>query len=397
MSHQQIAKQHLVYAILKFLDGEIRAESSNAERRESMEVAVQCLETAYEVSLTNAQNESMYGPPIDLVSLVSDIAAATSSHQATFTSWLSANEQPSMNVPLTDDMRQQADKLKNEGNEFVKQEKYKEALDAYNAAIQIDGNNAIYYCNRAAAHNKLNNNDQALHDCFHSIEIDPNYSKAYGRLGVIYLSLDKVHEALDAYKKAQALEPNNDNYKQSIRICEDRLNGAPGGAAGAAAGGVPNMQSMFGSLLGGMGGMPGMAGMGGMPGMAGMGGIPGMPGMGGGAAGGPDMMSFFNNPSLMNMAMQFVQNPQVQGLMANLVTNLGGQEGGEVGLETLLQTGQRMATELSANNPELMENLRRNMGNRPPGGDNNNSTPDNNSNESTNPDNSSDQNKPPSS
>lgn len=46
------------------------------------------------------------------------------------------------------------------------------------------------------------------------------------------------------------------------------------------------MQSMFGSLLGGMGGMGGMAGLG---------------GMGGGAAGGPDMMSFFNNPSLMNM------------------------------------------------------------------------------------------------
>ncbi len=53
-----------------------------------------------------------------------------------------------MSVPLTDDMRQQADKLKNDGNEFVKQEKYKEALDAYNAAIKIDGNNAIYYCNR---------------------------------------------------------------------------------------------------------------------------------------------------------------------------------------------------------------------------------------------------------
>lgn len=53
-----------------------------------------------------------------------------------------------MSVPLTDDMRQQADKLKNEGNEFVKQEKYKEALEAYNAAIKIDGNNAIYYCNR---------------------------------------------------------------------------------------------------------------------------------------------------------------------------------------------------------------------------------------------------------
>ena len=52
-------------------------------------------------------------------------------------------------------------------------------------------------------------------------------------LSVIYLSLDKVHEALDAYKKAHALEPNNDNYKQSIRICEERLSGASEGAATA--------------------------------------------------------------------------------------------------------------------------------------------------------------------
>jgi hypothetical protein len=37
MSQQQAAKQRLVYAILKFLDGEIRAESADAERRESME------------------------------------------------------------------------------------------------------------------------------------------------------------------------------------------------------------------------------------------------------------------------------------------------------------------------------------------------------------------------
>jgi hypothetical protein len=50
---------------------------------------------------------------------------------------------------------------------------------------------------------------------------------------VIYLSLDKGHEALDAYKKAQALEPTNDNYKQSIKLCEDRLTGAGSGGAAA--------------------------------------------------------------------------------------------------------------------------------------------------------------------
>lgn len=81
--------------------------------------------------------------------------------------------------------------------------------------------------------------------------------------------------------------------------------------------------------------------------------------------------------------------------MANLVTNLGGQEGGQVGLESLLQTyekmkeqkiylilryiffyrGQRMASELSANNPDLIESLRRNMPNQqPPNNDNSSSS-----------------------
>ena len=42
----------------------------------------------------------------------------------------------------------------------------------------------------------------------------------------IYLSLAKTREALDAYKKALALEPNNDTHKHMIKHCEDILAGA---------------------------------------------------------------------------------------------------------------------------------------------------------------------------
>lgn len=50
---------------------------------------------------------------------------------------------------------------------------------------------------------------------------------------VIYLSLDQPDEALEAYKQALALEPNNENYKQSVKICEDRLNSLGRTTAGA--------------------------------------------------------------------------------------------------------------------------------------------------------------------
>jgi tetratricopeptide (TPR) repeat protein len=60
---------------------------------------------------------------------------------------------------------------------------------------------------------------------------------------MIYLSLDKVHEALDAYKKAHALEPNNENYKQSIKLCEDRLNGS--GSSGTSASSVSSNMNIY--------------------------------------------------------------------------------------------------------------------------------------------------------
>ena len=37
MAQEQTAKQRLVYAILKFLDNEVRSESTDTEQRESIE------------------------------------------------------------------------------------------------------------------------------------------------------------------------------------------------------------------------------------------------------------------------------------------------------------------------------------------------------------------------
>lgn len=51
------------------------------------------------------------------------------------------------------------------------------------SAIGLDSNNAVYFCNRAAAHSKLGNHQAAIEDCNRALELDPTYSKAYGRLG----------------------------------------------------------------------------------------------------------------------------------------------------------------------------------------------------------------------
>jgi len=35
------------------------------------------------------------------------------------------------------------------GNELMRQDQYSAAVEAYTRAIQIDGSNAVYYCNRS--------------------------------------------------------------------------------------------------------------------------------------------------------------------------------------------------------------------------------------------------------
>lgn len=43
--------------------------------------------------------------------------------------------------------------------------------------------NAVYYCNRAAAYSRVEKHTDAISDCREAIKLDPNYGKAYGRLG----------------------------------------------------------------------------------------------------------------------------------------------------------------------------------------------------------------------
>lgn len=48
-----------------------------------------------------------------------------------------------------------ANKLKEEGNAFFREEKYTQALEKYNEALQVGGDSAVLYSNRSACRMKL--------------------------------------------------------------------------------------------------------------------------------------------------------------------------------------------------------------------------------------------------
>ncbi|XP_041647902.1 small glutamine-rich tetratricopeptide repeat-containing protein alpha [Cheilinus undulatus] len=320
--------KRLAFSIIQFLHDQLRSGNLTSDAQESLEVAVQCLETAFEVS---TDDQSLAVP----MSLPEIFASAT----AKLPGESQVNNNSTQNT-LTEEQRAEAETLKTEGNDQMKVENFAAAVEFYSKAIAINPQNAVYYCNRAAAYSKLGNYAGAVQDCERAISIDPNYSKAYGRMGLALASLNKHTEAASYYKKALELDPDNDTYKTNLKIAEEKMETS--------------------SPTAGMGGV--------------------------------DLAGLLSNPGFMNMASSLMNNPQVQQLMSGMMSGAyGGMGGGAAAaapgaagaaggagatgpagaagpgdLSGLIQAGQQFAQQMQQQNPELIEQLRSQIRNRMP-------------------------------
>lgn len=245
--------KYFVEGILRFLKNQLETQTLSSDGAESLEVAIQCLENAYNLENSSESLDDNPMKHIDLFELFTNSCLNVSTEKKT-----------------------EAEALKNEGNRLMKEEKFQEAINHYNKAINLDATNPVFYCNRAAAYSKINELQKAIEDCKMSLRYDPNYSKAYGRLGLAYSKLNRHEEAIDAYQNALRIEPTNIDYQNNLSVTQERLievrNANPlGSAAGVAAG------------FDGLGGTP-------------------------------DIAAAFNNPNIMNMVTRMISEPGVQDL-----------------------------------------------------------------------------------
>ncbi|XP_051967866.1 small glutamine-rich tetratricopeptide repeat-containing protein alpha-like [Xyrauchen texanus] len=308
--------KRLAFSIVQFLHDQLSSGGLSTDAQESLEVAIQCLETAFGVSMGNkslAVSQTL--PEI--------FASATKLEGAAQDKTKSCSGSP------TEEQLAEAERLKTDGNDHMKVENFSAAVEFYSKAIQLNPQNAVYYCNRAAAYSKLGNYAGAVQDCECAIGIDPNYSKAYGRMGLALSSLNKYTEAVSYYNKALELDPDNDTYKTNLQIAELK------------------MKETQSSPAGGMGGV--------------------------------DLAGLLSNPGFMNMASNLMNNPQVQQLMSGMMSGAyspmgaatspgapAGAGGGANDLSGLIQAGQQFAQQMQQQNPELIEQLRSQMRSRPP-------------------------------
>ncbi|CAI8617912.1 unnamed protein product [Vicia faba] len=115
----------------------------------------------------------------------------------------------SIPLPNINGNREPSELLKDKGNAAFKEKQWDKAVSYYTEAIELNGSNATYYCNRAAALLKLGCFQLAEEDCSKAILLDKKNVKAYLRRGTARESLQRYKEALEDFKHALVLEPQN--------------------------------------------------------------------------------------------------------------------------------------------------------------------------------------------
>jgi len=116
-----------------------------------------------------------------------------------------------------------------EGERCYSLKQYKEAVENYTRAIQLQANNSIFYNNRGCSYDNLREYDKAISDYNKAIELDPFNSTAYYNRGYTYNNLKEYEKAISDYGKAIELSPNNAtayNNRGSIYIVLGRTDEA---------------------------------------------------------------------------------------------------------------------------------------------------------------------------
>ncbi|KAK3155321.1 hypothetical protein QOZ80_2BG0201730 [Eleusine coracana subsp. coracana] len=102
-----------------------------------------------------------------------------------------------------------SESLKEKGNSAFKGKEWSKAIELYSQAISLNDTNATYYCNRAAAYLELGRFKQAEADCDRALLLDRKNVKAYMRRGTAKEVTMNYREALQDFRNALALEPQN--------------------------------------------------------------------------------------------------------------------------------------------------------------------------------------------
>ncbi|KAK3353209.1 hsc70 cochaperone [Lasiosphaeria hispida] len=311
------SKQRLALAICDFLSTSLTDGTLQADEKDSIDVAINCISEAFGVdpsdkaAVTSAVGSQSLLQIYSVYEKLKNSSPGASKPAPPPSS--SASTPPPASALPTDEQKKQAEALKSKGNAAMAQKDYPTAIDFYTQALALHPGNAVFLSNRAAAHSAARDHESAKADAEAAVAIDPKYTKAWSRLGLARFALGDAKGSMEAYRKGIEYEGNggSDAMKKGFETARRRVDEIAsdeavaatttrdGPGAGAGAGATPSLSDLAG-MFGGSGGGGG----------------------GGGAAGAgggmPDFGSIMSNPMFASMAQNLMSNPD---MMANLMSN----------------------------------------------------------------------------
>ncbi|KAF5300924.1 hypothetical protein FQR65_LT09087 [Abscondita terminalis] len=124
---------------------------------------------------------------------------------------------------VDEDAHDNANYEKEKGNNFVKQQKWDQAIACYTKAIEYYAYDPIFYANRALCYLKIENYKEAESDCTSALQLDKTYVKAYQRRAAAREALNQLTEAHSDLLKVFDYEPNNKESKNALLKLEKKL------------------------------------------------------------------------------------------------------------------------------------------------------------------------------
>lgn len=159
---------------------------SRVNRPPSSSPTVQCIGEAFGVDPNDSkQVEKLSIKPITLLQVFDVFMKTREKAQASSTGPTSSSAPESSPENPSKEEREEAEKLKTKGNSLMSEKKYDAAIEAYSQAIDLDATNPVYFSNRAAAHTSKGDHISAIGDAEKAISVNPNFVKAYHRLGYV--------------------------------------------------------------------------------------------------------------------------------------------------------------------------------------------------------------------
>nr|CAB3265115.1 serine/threonine-protein phosphatase 5 [Phallusia mammillata] len=126
---------------------------------------------------------------------------------------------PKVNGEVDGNIKENAEKVKEQANKCFKDKNYEEAIRLYTEAITINSESAVYFANRSFAQLRMENYGYALEDASKAIAIDKKYIKGYYRRASAYMTLGKFKQALRDFEAVVKVRPHDKDAKLKYTEC----------------------------------------------------------------------------------------------------------------------------------------------------------------------------------